>query len=221
MMAGVLPHPKANGFKLAICIPSGGNPTIGFTISLAKFLIDSNGFTYNGSSVEISCLSIVSSLVNKNRESLAELALELGTDWMLWLDDDMVFDPKAIFLLLSRNKPFVACNYPRRVQPIRSTAHRPDSINLINTTDKSEGLERAGGVGFGVALISSEVFIKTKKPWFLPLWDTKSEVYVGEDIAFCQRVIEAGFEIFVDHEASKHIGHCGEVIYTYQNVIDE
>jgi len=39
------------------------------------------------------------------------------------------------------------------------------------------------------------------------------EHLAGEDMYFCKKCIEAGIDIFIDADASKHIGHIGTNIY--------
>jgi hypothetical protein len=70
-----------------------------------------------------------------------------------------------------------------------------------------------------VSLIERQVFEKTPQPWFLPLWYPNAEspdggVYTTEDNPFCQRIAEQGFKVYVDHDASKLIGHHGA--HTFQ-----
>lgn len=66
-------------------------------------------------------------------------------------------------------------------------------------------------MGFGVCLISTEVFKKTKKPWFMFGFNPRADDYVGEDVFFFARAKEAGFTAFVDHDLSQDVRHIGEV----------
>ena len=79
--------------------------------------------------------------------------------------------------------------------------------------EKTEGIEEADGVGFGLCLTDIEVFKGTEKPWFETPWNPEKGDYDGEDILFCRKARTAGFKTYVDHDASAGIGHCGKFIF--------
>ena len=59
-----------------------------------------------------------------------------------------------------------------------------------------EGLERIDGTGTGCTMIKREVFEAISPPWF------EDRDYPGElagDYRFCQKAIDAGFELFADY----------------------
>jgi hypothetical protein len=73
------------------------------------------------------------------------------------------------------------------------------------------------GVGFGMVLIRKEVFEKTPKPWFW--FDTTAKGgTIGEDIYFCAKAFDSGFDTIVDHDLSKHIRHIGTYEYGWDDV---
>jgi hypothetical protein len=157
----------------------------------------------------------VGSVIHANREVLVAQALEWGATHVLFIDDDMCFNPKAVEVLLGRKQPFVACNYPRRLLPIKFTACALDMVTPMVTNEQSEGLEEAGYTGFGLSLIERQVFEKVPQPWFLPRWREESKSYTTEDWPFCEKVREAGFQVLVDHDASKMVGHIGEHVFEW------
>jgi hypothetical protein len=157
------------------------------------------------------------SVIHDNREKLVIRACEMGSTHVLFLDDDMVFELQTVFSLLGRDRPFVACNYPRRIAPHHFTASSADQTRLIETSDASTGLEPAGGVGFGMVLLERQVFAAIPRPWFLPTWDAVGQTYVSEDIGFCRRAIAAGYAPYVDHDASKTIGHISSRVLRYND----
>ena len=157
----------------------------------------------------------VGSVIHANREVLVERAMEWNATHVLFIDDDMVFNPKAVEIMLGRKQGFVACNYPRRVMPIRFTACAMDMKTQIVTSDQQEGLEEAGYTGFGLSLIEAEVLRAVLKPRFLPRWLEESQSYTTEDWPFCEKVRAAGYKVLVDHDASKYVGHVGEHIFEW------
>ncbi|MDP6460053.1 MAG: hypothetical protein QF829_04605, partial [Candidatus Hydrothermarchaeota archaeon] len=64
-------------------------------------------------------------------------------------------------------------------------------------------LFRVDAVGMGCCLIKAEVFRSIAQPWFV--YDVKRNR--GEDIYFCEKVKEAGYDIWVDPEVLPvHLG---------------
>lgn len=197
--------------RVAVCIPSSGQCKTFFAHSLAGLMMCAQVLRgrVDAASFDITVLVQESSVIHANRELLVLEAIKWDCTHVLFLDDDMAFNPAILEMMLSRRQPYVACNYPKRGFPITFTAIRADGTGTIVTTKESTGLEEANYTGFGAALIERRVFDKTKKPWFLPLYLKKEQVYTTEDNPFCQRIRKAGFKSLVDHEASKLIGHIG------------
>jgi hypothetical protein len=157
----------------------------------------------------------VGSVIHANREVLVDRALEWGATHILFIDDDMAFNPKAVEIMLGRKQAFVACNYPRRVMPIKFTACALDMKTPMVTSEKQEGLEEAGYTGFGLSLIEADVIRAIPKPRFLPLWLEDLQTYTTEDWPFCEKVRAAGHKVLVDHDASKYVGHIGEYLFEW------
>lgn len=208
------PSPK----RLVVCVPSGGHPTLGFTYSLANFFMTIHNPQYGLSAWQVAMVFGDGSVIHDNREQLAGRALAMKATHVLYLDDDMTFPPEAIVSLMHRNLPFVASNYTRRKPPHVAVASRADLTGLIMTTAESTGLVPAHGTGFGMALIASEVFAAIPKPWFMPMWEPDTAMYHSEDVMFCRRALAAGFQLQIDQDASKLLGHCSEQVLTCEHM---
>lgn len=210
------PAPPIERNRLAICVPTDGHPTPGFVFSAIQLAL-----ALRGDSVltdwDVALIMGDGSVTHDNREQLSKKALGMEATHILFLDDDMVFIPEAIFCLIRRKAPFVACNYPRRKPPHHFTASREDLDGLMVTDDQSAGLENAYGVGFGIALIERKVFEAIPAPWFMPIWDPDKKIPFSEDIMFCRRATKAGFPPQVDHDASKLIGHCSDRVLSFDD----
>lgn len=200
--------------KLALCVASSGQCRTWFASSLAGLIGAAQALPFwpQVESVETTLLVQESSVIHGNREALIGKALEWGATHILFMDDDMVFPPAAISSLFGRRHDIVITNYPKRGFPLSPTAVRIDG-GAMETVGKA-GIEEAYYGGFGLALFSAEVFRKTPKPWFLPRWDEATQSYTTEDLPFYERAREQGFRVWVDHDASKMIGHHGS--WTFQ-----
>ena len=145
-----------------------------------------------------------------NRIKCARKAIENDCDYILFIDDDMAIPMGALLYLLRHQKPIVAANCARKELPPRPTAKGFDG-EYVYTTERSEGLERVFSVGTGIMLIHTDVFALVGEPWFCE--DPVKKI--GEDVWFCQQAREAGFEIFIDHDLSKDVGHIGDFNYNH------
>lgn len=202
--------------SILIGVPSSGHTHAQFAQSLAGLIASAQSLQSrrDASEVEISMALVESSVIHANRERIADQMLAQNCTHLLFLDDDMVFDPRVLDILLGRRHPIVACNYTKRGYPIEFTAVRLDGRATVKTTEASTGLEEITWCGFGVCLIEREVFEKTPKPWFLPKYE--HGIYSTEDCPFFERTRAQGFKVFIDHDASKMIGHRGLHTFTWQ-----
>lgn len=186
--------------KISVCTPVHWHPTFGYTNSLAGLLI------YSAPQVDLAYLSHQNTNVLYQRTQLAREALERGVDALLWIDADHSFPPDALIRLLNHRQHVVGANYPMRQEPHDPTAGRirPDqSIERVQTTADSTGLEAVDGLGFGLILIARQVFEKVPEPWFDSL---------SEDFDFCAKARMAGFNVMLDHDLSREIGHITETV---------
>lgn len=204
--------------RIAICVPTTGICRSWFAHSLTGLMGYGNALRSraDAGSMSITLFMQETSVIHANREMLAKQALEWKATHVMFVDDDMVFDPTVLSILLGRRHAFVGCNYPKRGWPITFTTVRADGKGHVITTKESSGLEEVAYTGFGVSLIEAQVFEKTPKPWFLPLYLQEGEMYTTEDNPFCERIRKAGFHVYVDHDASKLVGHSGLHTFTWE-----
>jgi len=200
---------KSNkGTNVAICVPVRDYVTSSFTFSLAM-LTKQCGKTNQKMSLHM----VMGSEVAMQRQQLVDEALETDCTHILWLDSDMVFPSNLLQALLSHDKDIVACNYSTRVEP-----HRPVAFdnpgNLDSRLGSGEGLTSVFAVGAGCMLVKREVYQKLSKPHYSVEWNDDYSNMVGEDIFFCQKAKDNGYEIWVDQTMSNSIGHSGTKLYT-------
>jgi len=212
---------KKKGCKVAICIPTRGEMEVGTAFDLALMCGYDSRFRKDGKQA---LYTVAGTLIFDQREKLAESALKEGADYILWVDADMRFPKNTIEYLISLDKDIVGANATTRVPPIHGTAKNAwinkeeKTINWqkINSKDK-KGLERVTAIGCGVMLVKAEVFRKTPRPWF---WfeQLPGEKLLGEDVYFCVKAHDAGFETWVDHEFSNAVGHVGSYTFGWHEV---
>jgi hypothetical protein len=134
------------------------------------------------------------SLVYDARNGAAKYFLTSDCDALLFLDSDMMPPADMLIKLVEHDKPVVSALAFKRVPD-----YEPCIFKVINETeavvyhDYPKGLIEVAGVGMACCLIKKEVFERVPSPWFMP-------GKLGEDLAFCKRVKEAGIPIYCDTE---------------------
>lgn len=161
------------------------------------------------------------SLVYEARNNLARAAIQAEADQILWLDSDMVFTPNFLIRMndvAHRNKiDFLSAMYFRRKPPFTPVVfERLDYIeengHAITTQLLSVPEERfkCGGCGFGGVLMSLDVVMSVAAMFGGRMFDPLPGM--GEDLSFCWRARQCGYDIWCDPELQ--MGHVGSMVVT-------
>lgn len=160
-------------------------------------------------------------LVYHGRDALATSAIDGGFTDVLWLDADMVFQDSIVEDLQFSGKAFVSGIAHGRRPPHSSCLFSEIYPGVKRFTEYPSNTFKVAGCGFGCVLIKTEILKAIKDRHGTCFFPTRE---LGEDLAFCQRVTEMGFEIWA--EPSVRLGHIGHIaIYpeyeqTYLNSFD-
>src|SRR6267142_1315026 len=162
-------------------------------------------------------------LVPYARERLAEGALELGAQWLLMIDDDMLCPHDLFFKLVDNDKDICA-----PLAFTRNPNHKPVAYEtregFDETTRTRYGFTRyienyprntlfeCDAVGFGAVLIKTDVLKKIPKPWFFGMAQT------GEDVTLCTKARRAGFRVWMDSRIK--LGHLSDPIVVTEEYSD-
>lgn len=202
-------------FNVAILTPSSGICRFKYAQSLANLVLyfcthevdeemKEQGISLGGQqSFSTSC----------NREMLVDGVIEKDFTHILFIDDDMKFEPDILHVLARKKKDIVVANYKKKLQGEQEWVATGLNKRDIRSQKHCVGLEEALHVGFGLSLISLEVFKKIEKPWFPVPYNLSTSNYVSEDYMFCRAAREAGYKIYVDHDASRRVKHIGDYEY--------
>lgn len=160
----------------------------------------------------------IGSLVYTARNNLAKKAIELGADYVLWLDSDMVFNSDLLEqmfkTLKDKDLDILSGLYFRRVKPFTPIAFK--SMEMVDGIAKWTEFEEipnelfeVGAIGFGCVLMKTEIFVDV----FMKFQDFFTPFNgVGEDIAFSWRARQCGYKIWIDPNI--FLGHVGNQIIT-------
>ena len=149
------------------------------------------------------------SLIYDARNILAQKAVNGGYDRILWLDSDMVFGPDLLENLsadLDTGLDIVCATYFTRKNPVLPCVY--EALEVIGGQPTSRpfaeiprDLFQVEGCGFGAVLMNTSVFRAIPELPFSPIYGW------GEDLTFCLRAKEAGFQVWCDGRV--RIGHAG------------
>lgn len=161
----------------------------------------------------------VGSLVYNARNNLARQAIKAEADWVLWLDSDMVFNPDLLQRMLKvctendidfltalcfrRKPPYTPCLFDRLDKIGRGASYTA----LLSVP---EGRFKVGGCGFAGVLLSTDVLISVSAKFDGRMFDPFEGF--GEDVAFCWRARQCGYDIWCDSDIE--MGHVGQSIVT-------
>lgn len=158
----------------------------------------------------------VCALVDESRNSLVEVAVNMGAEKVLFIDSDMAFDPD---LLVRMNETMeesgadmVSAMCWRRKPPnelVQYKTLQPDPEIEGNwivepLAEPPEGIQEIDACGFGGVLIKTELIEAIMQVWGRPFDRTPG---LGEDLTFCYRAKVLGAKIVCDGRI--RMGHIG------------
>lgn len=207
--------------RIALGVPSGGRVEWPFALSL---LLLQQWMAHRGVNLEL--IPQQGFFIEDNRNEIARRFLEGRSDWLVMIDSDIEFPPQLIEMLLivaGRDKKVVGASVPLG-PPIPSSALRltdmPGQWAYLKPEEITAEGVKVHGLAMPVFMAHREVFeaiaARDGQAWFLrrPVprlneersrraWmDTdgcvadRQYVNQGEDLSFCLRAIDAGYDIW-------------------------
>lgn len=197
--------------KVLICVPCMESVPADFARSLAMIQRGQN---------DVALGFEVGSLIYTSRNQLARYAIETEADYTLWFDSDMVFNPDTLIRMVNTAKEkkidFLTGVYYRRKPPFTPVLFDKLEIDLEKEEadysefqDIPDGLFKVGGTGFGCCLVDAGIFLDVQTKFgnmFSPIGGN------GEDVSFCWRARQCGYEIWAD--PSIQLGHVATTTVT-------
>ena len=207
---------------VSILIPTAGTVKMGFAYSLAGLVgyCAAKGVPSCGEAAASIKIDVEeSSVIHANRERLVRKAIHEGRSHILFLDDDMVFEPNILDIMLGRRQEVVVVNYMIKSEPEEHTEWVAVGLDgkRIATRAELTGLLPIHASGFGVSLFDLEAFKRTPQPWFEPRFIPEQSSYTTEDYPCYERLRAAGATIYLDHDASKMVSHLGTKAWNWKN----
>lgn len=163
----------------------------------------------------------VGSLVYNARNNLARQAIAAEADYVLWLDSDMVFGPDFLQRMMKvcteNDISFLTALCFRRKPPFTPTLFdRLDKMehgaSYTTLMSVPEGRFKVGGCGFAGVLMTLDVLLSVSARFGGRMFDPMEGF--GEDVAFCWRARQCGYDIWCDSDIE--MGHVGQFVVTRQ-----
>jgi GT2 family glycosyltransferase len=160
----------------------------------------------------IVCANGSGPLIARARNELLARFLETEADYFLSVDSDIIFEPSILHELIQADKPIISAHYvgvdERGKFPVANIRLQDGLLHKASykTLGGRKGIKKVTAVGMGFCLIKREV-LETLDPArgllypFAEVLDPETGQTWGEDVTFCIRAAEAGFESFLDLDA--------------------
>jgi glycosyltransferase involved in cell wall biosynthesis len=141
------------------------------------------------------------------REVCLTEAITAKSDYLVFIDTDIGFQPDAISRLLAHGKDVIGGNYHEKRHPLTSTVKYDDANDGLRVQKVLPAAPfRCAAVGTGFMAINIARLTACMAP---PCFAYFSEGagFGGEDVAFCRRARAAGLEVWCDPTIPlQHIG---------------
>lgn len=189
--------------KLLIAIPTSDQMPYQFVESLTKLIrrLDEDGIKY-----DVAFQS--GTLVHVGRDKLSLKAISGDYSEVLWLDSDMVFTADLYDELRGSGKAFVTGIAHGRREPFASCIFN----EIYPGIDRWHGeypdvTFKIAGCGMACVLIQTDIIRDVWAHHSTAFFPTRE---LGEDLAFCKRATDLGYEIWANPRVQ--LGHVGHMV---------
>lgn len=165
--------------------------------------------------------------IDRTRSQLAQYAVDRKCDPLLWIDDDIVFQPHDAERFIDASEDFLAATFAQRSQGGKMVVGNAGPLVLGAGGDIVE----VDWCGFGFVRTSASVFeaVGEKLDWcedhdgtrfkayFAPI--VEPPAYYAEDISFCRRARAAGVTVMCD--TTVRLFHVGTYLYSWEDTLPQ
>ena len=201
-------------FNVVFATP-GNSFTPGYVKSLllSTNALNQEGLSWNflnqgGSLVSMAREMTIGGWDTNNIEMTEPCSGEFTYDVIVWIDSDISWMPADLFALYNSNKQIISGCYLMEDRHIPIYQQPRGGMMPEEMLDDYKKPFKVAGCGFGFIAVKHGVFENMSRPWFgpvsIPTIDEKTGekiedfILVGEDLSWCTKAINSGFEIWVD-----------------------
>lgn len=141
---------------------------------------------------DVTMVRVTSSIVGNARNVAVRAAKEIGADYLLQIDSDMVFPPWLLEEYLNADVDIIGCPYRRRGPPWGMMGELEPDQDLVAAT-KEQRPVRFKWLATGLMMVKMSVYEKMEPPYYHhPIHE---DMVKGEDLQFCEAVKDLGYDI--------------------------
>jgi hypothetical protein len=142
---------------------------------------------------------------------------QIPYDKIIWIDNDIVWQPHNVLSLIASDKPIIAGTYLMESTTQYPIVEHLDFKHLATngvfqflTKEDLAGKNQIFPVsytGFGFLCMQHGILESMEYPWFQPKWVTSNNFhdFCAEDVGFCWTAQELGHKIWIDPTIT--VGH--------------
>jgi hypothetical protein len=127
---------------------------------------------------------------------------EITYDKILWIDSDIAFNPDDAMALIKSDKDIISGAYLLASGEVTAYPKLLGQGYTFNEVKEMTKPVQIAGCGFGFIAVKSGVFESLTRPWFQSAFVTDDNGFtfpmMGEDLSWCKRVTDNGYEIWFD-----------------------
>jgi hypothetical protein len=201
-------------FNVVFATP-GNSFTPGYlrSLLLSTNALNQEGLTWNwlnqgGSLVSMARESTIGGWDTNNIEMTQPCSGDFTYDMIMWIDSDISWMPVDLFALYNSDKDIISGCYLMEDRHIPIYRQPRGGMMPEQMLDDYKKPFKVAGAGFGFIAVKSGVFENMPRPWFGPVAvpnidektgeRTEDFILVGEDLSWCTKAINSGFDIWVD-----------------------
>lgn len=223
--------------RILIMTPSARNPAWGYIRSVEgmEAYIRSNGINYKHIASMERITETQCSNLSQGRQNMLDIAINEGFTHGIFIDDDMDFPSHILDTMFSTLSSSPGIEPATGIEALGVNALRKDATKMAYTATNPDGTvmdtntismfpstlanaRPALTCGLGFFIIDIDAVKKVPPPHFEVHWCPVNKGYIGEDRFFTSKLRAHGVKTYIDHGASKVIGHIGDFNYNYDSM---
>jgi hypothetical protein len=160
------------------------------------------------------------SILPDTRNKFVQDAISDKNDYLLFIDDDMVFPQDLLVNLLAEKKQVIGCNCVTKNETHSKFTALDLNYKILPTLPQNKGAQQVSALGTGIMLMDLSIFDKLEMPYFSLIYDKENKRMVGEDYYFCSKLLDANISMYINHDLSRQTFHLGTKSYSIDHAIN-
>jgi glycosyltransferase involved in cell wall biosynthesis/GT2 family glycosyltransferase len=154
--------------------------------------------------------------VEQVRNLIAYYTIENGYDYLFSVDSDIILPKDTLTKMVAHDKDMVTGIYVQRIPgthtiEVYGVPEGGGMTHIPYELLKDKGLVEVAGCGFGCVLVKRKVIAGLEYPHFVYKSAIDHKDTVSEDVYFCMKAREKGFQVWVD--TSILCDHIGSTVF--------